>query len=204
MGEASRDGGGELPSQNPIKNFGHEALNEGKKELVKRIVQGAFGLAMLVTTFVLALLTAAYFLLLEPRIARHIASIITAESNFKINDSKYANPLDDYILKVFLMEIGNQKGSRSAYAGQITEHLKQGQIKEGFRIFSNSIGQEIDMLDQIKTGYQHPTTVQFGSIYYEVSLNPSPPLKRQSFPVLVSRGQILELLATDLRVDILA
>lgn len=200
----SQGGGDEAHAQN-IKNFAQDALVEGKKEFAKRIVQGAFGLAVLLTTFVLALVSAAYFLLLEPRIARHIASIITAEGHFTTDDPKagkiYANPIDDYVLKVFLMEIAKDKGSSSEYAGKIIDAVNKGKIREGFQIFSKSIGKEIDTLEQIKNLYQQPTTVQFGDVYFEVSSRPQ--YSPKIFSVLVSRGQLLELFATDIKIDIL-
>jgi hypothetical protein len=306
------EGNDQPSSNNRVRTFTLETFIEGKKEFAKRIVQGTFWLVALLITFILTLLVSAYFYLLEPRLARHIATIITTESYFipakgstyanpiddhilkvvtrdspkgstssnQIEDyiykivtkdppkgstssnpiedyiykivtkdppkgsassnpiedyiykivtrdppkggtsanpiedyiykivtrdvpkgSKYSNPMDDYILKVFLREIASEKASNTE-ASKIIAAVNEGQSREGFRIFSRLIGQEIDTLGQIKVAYQRPTTVQFGPVNVRVSDDPK--YDSRPFSVLVSRGQILEVLATDLKVNFLA
>ena len=107
-------------------------------------------------------------------------------------------PLDDYILKVFLTEIVKDKGQRSEYATRMSEHIREGRIREAFKIFSDSIGQEIYMLDQIRVGYQRPTTVQVDYAFYR-TYEPKPKSKPTDFGILISRGQKLELKATLLK-----
>ena len=125
--------------------------------------------------------------------AKEISKLKTQLSKLE----KLDGPLDDYILKVFLTEIAKEKASQSEYAAKINEELRQGRIKEAFKLFSASIGQEIDMLDKIKVGYHRPTTVQLGSSVYRTI----EPIKAEGtdFGILVSRGQRLELMATLLR-----
>jgi hypothetical protein len=101
---------------------------------------------------------------------------------------------DDYILKVFLMEVARDKGPRSEYAARIIEQIQQGHIREAFKIFSDSIGQEIDLLAQIKVGYQRPTSIQPGHDLFR-TFNPKSAYAT-NFGVLVKRGQKLEIVGT--------
>jgi hypothetical protein len=126
--------------------------------------------------------------------AKEIAKLKTQVSKLeRVNE-----PLDDYILKVFLMEIAKDKGQPSEYAARISQLINQGQIRAAFKIFSDSIGQEIDMLAQIKIGYQRPTTVQVDYALFR-TFQPKPKSKPTDFGVLVNRGQKLELKATLLK-----
>jgi hypothetical protein len=178
----SEPSGASPPPTGEIKRLAGEIRVEGRKEFVKRIVQSGYVLVAGVCTLLMLILVAAYFLLLEPRLARHIASIITTERHFATADSQtgklQGNPLDDYILKVFLTEIAKEKGPHSEYAAKITEAMDKGQIKAAFEIFSKSIGQEIYVLDQM---YKRPISVHFGHTDYATYRNQNIPQTRFLF-----------------------
>jgi hypothetical protein len=189
----------------PLRIIWRETVAQGVTEVAKRIAQGVIGLTVLIAASIFTLLASAYYLFLEPRLARHVASIITTEHYFPRTTSTIkntsANPIDDYILKVFLIELSKEKRLRSEYADQISDALKIGDIREGFRIFSRLIGREIDTLDQIKTKYRHPTTVQFMPVNFDTSEKPK--YANKTFEVLVRYGQTIELFATRLNIDLL-
>jgi hypothetical protein len=128
-----------------------------------------------------------------PCIAEQAKDIAKLKSQI-LKLEKADEPLDDYILKVFLTEIARDKGQRSEYATRIIEQIRQGHIKDAFKIFSDSIGQEIDLLTQIKVGYQRPTSVQPGHDLFR-TIAPKAAYAT-NFGVLVRRGQKLEIVAT--------